>query len=95
MHFNSADLENGNTEKGLSAGVGAGTSDWRLELSSTLDLEVLSYIRTNDGFLTAMHDVAPLDDRRYSVAIFNPCRNPDQGTTLQATCLKGLRNIRA
>ena len=85
VHFNSADLENGNTEKGLSAGVGAGTSDWRLELSSTLDLEVLSYIRTNDGFLTAMHDVAPLDDRRYSVAIFNPGSNPNQVSRLRLT----------
>ena len=57
-HFNSQDLEGGNAAKGLSDGVGPGEGDWRLVLDSDLDFEVLSYIRTEDGFLTAMHDVA-------------------------------------
>ena len=57
-HFNSGDLENGKPEKGLSGGTGAPREgDWRLELASDLDIEVLAYIRTTDGFLTAMHDV--------------------------------------
>ena len=51
VHFNSDDLENGSAEKGLSDGVGAGEGDWRLELSSGLDIEVLSYVRTSDGYL--------------------------------------------
>ena len=49
----------GNPTKGLSASTGAGDGDWRLALDGTLDAEVLSYIRTKDGFLTAMHDLAP------------------------------------
>ena len=54
-HFNSEDLEEGAEDKSLSEGIGSGEGDWRLELSSTLDVEVLGYIRTKDGFLTAMH----------------------------------------
>ena len=57
-HFNSEDLENGNAAKGIIAGVGAGMGDWRLEVESTLPLEVLAYVRTTDGFLTSMHDRA-------------------------------------
>ena len=48
-HFNSEDLEAGNADKGLSEGIGAGEGDWRLEFTSTLDTEVLGYIRTGDG----------------------------------------------
>ena len=72
-HFNSDDLEAGNADKGLPDGVGPpGEGDWRLELESQLDIEVLSYIRTEDGFLTAMHDVAPVADAEHRVAILNP-----------------------
>ena len=59
IHFNSDDLEQGSPGKGLSGGTGAGEGDWRLELTSDLEIEVLSYIRTEDGFLTAMHDCGP------------------------------------
>ena len=31
---------------------------WRLSLSTGLDIETLGYIRTEDGFVTAMHEVA-------------------------------------
>ena len=74
VHFNSADLEDGNAAKGLAVGTGSGAGDWWLALSSDLDIEVLSYIRTpGDGFLTSMHDVVPADENGdYRVAIFNP-----------------------
>ena len=49
MQFNSDDLENGDTEKGLPDGVGPGEGAWRLELTSGLDIEVLSYVRSADG----------------------------------------------
>ena len=74
--FNSGDLEEGNPGIGLSTGVGGGTGNWRLELDTTLDIEPLAYVRTTDGFLTSMHDVAseeaPLS---YRVPIFNPGSN--------------------
>ena len=83
VHFNSGDLEDGNAAKGLPTGVGSGEGDWRLVLDSDLDFEALSYIRTADGFLTAMHDTVPVRDGAYEVAIFNPGSNPNQVSGLR------------
>ena len=82
-HFNSGDLEDGNADKGLPEGIGSGEGDWRLVLDSDLDFEVLSYIRTGDGFLTAMHDVAPVRDGSHRVAVFNPGSNENQVSRLR------------
>ena len=85
VHFNSGDLENGKEAKGLPTGTGPGNGDWRLVLSSQLDIEVLSYIRTPaDGFLTSMHDVVALEDNGgHHVAIFNPGSNMNQVSQLR------------
>ena len=83
VHFNSDDLERGNAPKGLSGAAGTGEGDWRLELSSTLELEVLAYIRTTDGLLTAMHDRVPASGGEHRVAIFNPGRNVNQVSRLR------------
>ena len=82
-HFNSEDLEAGNAGKGLSEGIGAGEGDWRLEFTSTLDIEVLGYIRTGDGFLTSMHDVAPATEAGHRVVTFNPGSNVNQASRLR------------
>ena len=82
-HFNSEDLEDGNAGKGLSDGVGTGEGNWYLQLTSDLDIEVLAYIRTEDGFLTAMHDLAPSLDKRHRLAIFNPGKNTNQVSRLR------------
>ena len=85
-HFNSGDLEDGNPSKGLSGGVGDGTGNWRLELATELDIEILAYIRTPDGFLTSIHDVAAQADdgsMRFYAPIFNPDRNTDQQSRLR------------
>ena len=82
-HFNSDDLEQGNAGKGLSNGIGAGEGDWLLKISSDLDIEVLSYMRTGDGFLTAMHDVVVLQGYRGHVPIFNPASNRNQRSRLR------------
>lgn len=89
VNFDSNDLELGNADKGLSAGTGAGEGDWRLELSSDLSLRVSAYIRTTDGFLSPMHDLAPRMkaphhrpfpplDLGYRVVTLNPARNENQ-----------------
>ena len=93
VHFNSEDLELGNAGKGLSPGVGAGTGDWRLALSSGRDIEVLAYIRTDDGFLTAMHDVAPESAAAHRVVVFNPGSNPNQVSRLRVVN-PGAKNAR-
>ena len=83
VHFNSDDLRSGNRDKGLSGSVATGTGAWRLELRSSLDLEVLAYIRTKDGFLTSMHDVVPRTQGRHYVPIFNPASNTEQSSRLR------------
>ena len=84
-HFNSDDLESGNDTKGLTGAAGIGSGDWRLELTSDLDIEALAYIRTEDGFLTAMHDVAPAAATRHRVVTFNPGNNTSQQSILRLT----------
>ena len=44
---------------------------------------MLSYIRTTDGFLTAMHDLVPRSAKRHRVAVFNPGSNVDQQSALR------------
>ncbi len=82
-HFNSDDLELGNVQKGLSGSTGPGTGDWRLELWSSLDIEVLAYVRTRSGFLTAIHDLVPHAGRRHTAATFNPASNTNQRSRLR------------
>ena len=98
-HFNSNDLELGNPAKGLGGATGPGVGVWRLLLSSDLDLEVLAYIRTAQGFLTSMHDPAPARDDGYWVPIFNPGSNENQvgvlrlvnpGTAATAVTVRGV-----
>ena len=84
VHFNSRDLRDGNPDKGLASGVGTPTvGDWRLEITSELDIEVLAYLRTRDGFLTSMVDVAPAAPDGINVAIFNPASNRQQVSRLR------------
>jgi hypothetical protein len=93
-HFNSDDLELGNLGKGLTGSTGAGTGTWRLALSSDdIDIEVNAYIRTAEGFLTAMNAVAPVADGVHRVAIFNPGSNTSQVSVLRLVN-PGTRSVR-
>ena len=83
VHFNSADLETGNARKGLESGTGAGEGSWRLELESALDIEVLSYVRTHDGFVTSMHEFVPVEAGAHRVVFFNPGSNRSQVSRLR------------
>ena len=83
MHFDSNDLELGSAEAGLAGSTGPGQGHWWLELSSELDIEVLSFIRTIDGSLNAMHDTAPREGSGYRIATFNPGSEVDQVSLLQ------------
>ena len=83
VHLSSRDLEDGNLERGLSGRIEPGSGDWRLRLSSTLELDVLAYIRTGDGFLTSMHDVAPGTEAGQRVVTFNPGSNERQVSRLR------------
>ena len=85
-HFNSMDLERGNPSKGLSNGVGNGSGNWRLDLTTDLDIRTRAYVRTSDGFLTSIHEVAAEEDEgsmRYRVPTFNPGKNANQESRLR------------
>ena len=57
-HFNVDDLVAGNPGKGLRSTLGAGAGD-TLDVYASGAIDVLSYIRTSDGFVTSMHDTVP------------------------------------
>ena len=83
VHLSAAELERGHAAKGLVGRFGVGEGDWRLEVASVLDLEVLGYLRTRDGFLTAMHDVVPEDGSGHRVVLFNAGSNVVQASRLR------------
>ena len=83
VHFDAGDLEEGDTDKGFRTGTGAGTGAWRLELSSTLDIEVLAYARTQDGLVSGMQDVVAQTGAGYRVALFNPASSMGQLSRLR------------
>ena len=85
VDLESNDLELGNVDKGLTGSTGAGQGDWRLELASDLDIEVLAYVSATDGSLTAVHDTVPRSGGRHRVAMF--------GTDQTATSLLRLVNL--
>ena len=85
VHLNSNDLEDGNARKGIEGGVGSPVQgDWRLDVASALPVRVLAFVRTTDGFLTAMHDVLPSGgDGRLVAQTFNPGSNMNQASKLR------------
>ena len=89
-HFNSRDFQAGNASTGLSGGLGNGQGNWRVELSTSLDIEPSAYIRMADGFFTPMHAV--VRTRRnaegaieHHVPIFIPESDPLQRSWLRVT----------
>ena len=84
LHFNSADMESGNSAKGLDVGTGPGSGDWRLEFASDLDIEVLAYVRSADGFLASLHEVVGIgEDDRHRLGLFNPAGTVNQVSRLR------------
>ena len=80
--FHSRDLEQGNPDR-LSAGIGDGVGNWRLELESDLDFGAMAYVRTSDGFLTDMYDKAPVTEGIHHVLFFNPASNISKQSRLR------------
>lgn len=91
IHFNSTDIEEGNLAKGLESGLGDGRGWWRLQLKSSTPIFATSYVRTDDGFLTSIHDTAiDIGDEEtlfFLIPIFNPASNRNQQSHLRITNL--------
>ncbi|WP_102798352.1 YbhB/YbcL family Raf kinase inhibitor-like protein [Bowmanella denitrificans] len=83
ISLNSNDLQNGNAQKGLSAGIGEGTGDWRLVAKSDLNIALYGYMRTADGFLTSIHDIVTHEGSVFEVPMFNPASNTNQVSLLR------------
>ena len=86
VQFSSVELEEGNPSKGLSPGVGRGDGHWRLELAADVYIEALAYLRTPDGLVLGMHDVAAATaegSNRYYLPFVNPGSNLRQRSLLR------------
>ena len=83
IHLNSSDLEQGNEAKPVSGGVGDGNGDWRLSLSTSLDIRPQAYVRTADGFVTSLHDLVGSPGKAHDVIFFNPASNDRQRSLLR------------
>ena len=59
--FDSSDLEQGNAEKGLTGSTGPGEGDWWLELTSESDIELVSYVDTASGPLSALRGTSGVE----------------------------------
>ena len=88
INFNSDDLEYGNPNKHFPYGVGAGEGDWWLRITSDEETIVQAFIRTSDGFLTAMRDALPRvingpEKNAYRELTSNPGYNTNQVSSLR------------
>ncbi|MDZ4377856.1 MAG: ice-binding family protein, partial [Xanthomonadaceae bacterium] len=59
LNFNSLDYTLGNLGKGLIGALGEGIGKWHFSVRSSLELGVMSLIRTPDGFVTNLSHAAP------------------------------------
>ena len=72
VHLDAADLQYGNAAKGLAQGVGQPTEgDWRLVLTSSLDIRALAYSRTLDGLIASLHERIPKQSGVRRLALFH------------------------
>ncbi len=76
IHLTTRDLEQGNAAKGLSGYLGAATGDWRLDVSSERDIEVLPYVRAHDGLLAPMRAIAEAERGVHRVSTFAQAHDP-------------------
>ncbi len=77
------DLESGNSAKGLLGSLGDGEGRWRLAIAADQPIEVMSLIRTPDGFVTNMSAAKATVAGNASLIIMNPGSNPNQRSSLR------------
>ncbi len=88
------DIENGNSSKGVSFGIGPGIGNWRLTVSSSNLIMVMGYIRSPSGFLSPMHATsqAYLGGIYHAIPMFNPGSNANQQSRLRIINNSGYDN---
>ena len=89
VEFEASDLESGNSQNGLTGGLGMLQGDVRLEIFTDLSVKILAYLRTADGTRSVLHDevlaqtAAQGDGYEYHVPVFNPAQNMAQTSRLR------------
>ena len=84
VHFNSDDLADGNSAKGIDSIGRPQQGHWRLRVEAAEGVQVMAFVRTRAGFLTAMHDVLPRNDQgRILARMLNPGSNRNQESSLR------------
>jgi len=83
LQMNAEDLESGNVGKGLNGMFGDGTGRWRITVSATMNIQVMSLVRTPDGFLTNLSRTTPKAGDTNTVYFFNPASNVNQVSSLR------------
>jgi len=83
IQINAQDIENGNTDKGLSQNLCDGQGKWQFRVRSDNPIKVIGLIRTPDGFLTSLNDVVPRSGTDNIVYFVNPASNSNQQTFLR------------
>ena len=85
IYIDSAELENGDPEKGISTGIGLPfVGDWRLTMTSDLDIHVVSYIRSSDGLMSPIHDSVPIQVGKYAqIGFLNASDNMEADSLLR------------
>lgn len=90
LQLNAADLERGNTSKGLDGALGDGIGKWQLKVNSSAPIEAMSLIRTPDGFLTSVTETVPTEAAGVHVLYFaNPGSNPNQQSFIRVVNRSG------
>ena len=67
--LSATDLENGNEDKGLTTGLGAGSGDWRLAISGTSKIDVLVYLSQGEDLYSTLHDVIEPTDNEFWIPL--------------------------
>lgn len=76
IQLSTVDLENGNSNKGLSGQLGVGSGKWQLTLTSPLNIEVMSLVRNPNGLLTNLSETVPESENgEHHIYFANPASN--------------------
>lgn len=92
QQFTAQDIEDGNPDRGLTSNLCDGQGKWQLRVRSDVEIRVMGFIRTADGFLTSLNEVVPRTAEDNFVYFANPASNTSQQTFLRIVNLTGNSN---
>lgn len=86
QQLNADDLERGNPDKGTSGQFGDGVGKWQIKIASSAVIDIMSLIRTPDGFLTDVSELVPRKATGvHEVYLANPVGNQAQQSFIRVS----------